>query len=69
MTTPSGNDVYRFEWTYGAGGRVDQVSYPTPDNEPSMVLRNVYDLAGYLRIVKDQASGAARPDGWSPAHS
>jgi RHS repeat-associated protein len=59
VSTPSGNDPYRFEWNYGPGGRVDTISYPTPDNEPSVVAKYVYDQAGYLRVVKDNALGGA----------
>jgi YD repeat-containing protein len=65
VSTPSGNDPYRFEWNYGPGGRVDTISYPTPDNEPSVVAKYVYDQAGYLRVVKDNAlggSGALEPE-------
>ena len=48
----------RFSYSYGPGGRLDEITYPTA-NGLSLEVAHEYDQAGYLRKVKDPTSGAA----------
>ncbi len=48
----------KFSYSYGPGGRVAEIAYPTA-NGLSVRVEHEFDQAGYLRKVKDPTSGAA----------
>jgi YD repeat-containing protein len=58
MATYSGVDDYGVVSTFGPGGRLETLSYPTPDGEAAVTTRMIYDEAGYHRMVKESGTGA-----------